>query len=77
LLERAGLRLIEQADGTAGLLRNATGRRDARLAHRAELEQVEGNAAFETHQQYLETVISLGERGAMSRRIYLAEPQTR
>jgi SAM-dependent methyltransferase len=73
LLERAGLRLIEQLDATAGLLKNSEGRRDARLAHRAELEKLEGNEAFETHRRYLETVISLGERRAMSRNIYLAE----
>ena len=73
LLELAGFRLLEQADGTTGLLKNAAGRLSARLAHRRELENAEGNAAFETHEQYLETVISLGERGAMSRRIYLAE----
>jgi SAM-dependent methyltransferase len=73
LLERAGFRLLEHVDATAGLITNATGRRSARLAHREELEKVEGNAAFETHQQYLETVINLGEREAMSRTIYLAE----
>jgi SAM-dependent methyltransferase len=73
LLEGAGFRLIEQVDATAGLLKNAEGRRAARLAHRTELERLEGNAAFETHQRYLETVISLGERRTMSRNIYLAE----
>jgi len=73
LLERAGFRLIEQVDATAGLLKNAEGRRKARLAHRADLEKLEGNAAFETHQRYLETVISLGKRRAMLRNIYLAE----
>jgi SAM-dependent methyltransferase len=73
LLERAGFGLLEQADGTAGLLKNATGRRAARLAHREELEKLEGNTAFETHQRYLETVISLSERRAMSRTVYVAE----
>jgi SAM-dependent methyltransferase len=73
LLERAGFRLIEQVDATASLLKNAEGRRAARLAHAAELEKLEGSAAFETHQQYLETVIGLGKRRAMSRNIYLAE----
>jgi SAM-dependent methyltransferase len=73
LLERAGLRLLEQVDATVSLLKNAEGRRTARLALRAELEKLEGNAAFETHQRYLETVIGLGERGAMLRNIYLAE----
>ncbi len=39
-------------------------------------EKLEGNTAFETHQRYLETVINLGERQAMSRTIYLAEVGT-
>ena len=73
LLEQAGFRLIEQVDATSSLLKNAEGRRAARLAHREELEKLEGNAAFETHLQYLETVIGLGKRRAMLRNVYLAE----
>jgi len=73
LLEQAGFELIEHVDATAGLLKNAEGRRAARLAHRGELEKLEGSAAFETHQRYLETVTRLGERRAMLRNIYLAE----
>jgi SAM-dependent methyltransferase len=72
-LELAGFRLIEHSDGTVGLLKNATGRRDARLTHRAELEKVEGSATFEQQQRYLETVISLSQRGAVSRMMYLVE----
>jgi SAM-dependent methyltransferase len=77
LLEAAGFRLLEQADATAGLLKNAEGRHAARSAHRAELEKVEGAAAFDKHQQYLKTVIGLGRRRAMSRNIYLAEIRPR
>jgi CO/xanthine dehydrogenase Mo-binding subunit len=60
-------------DRTAALLGNARGRLSARLAHRAELEQVEGTAYFERQVRYLETVVELAERGATSRVSYLAE----
>ena len=73
MLEQSGLRLLEIEDRTAGALRNATGRRAARLAHRAELESLEGAAGFERQQRYLETVIEISRRGAVSRIMYLAE----
>jgi SAM-dependent methyltransferase len=71
-LEVAGFRLIECVDRTANLLKNATGRLRARLNHRADLEQLEGIAYFERQKQYLETVASLSQRGAISRMMYLA-----
>ena len=74
MLERAGLRLLETEDRTSSVLKNAMGRFKARLAHRAELEGVEGTTAFEHQQHYLETVIGLCDRGALSRVMYLAEP---
>ena len=74
LLELAGFRLIEHHDRTSSLLKNATGRLAARLAHRAELEPIESSGYFERHQRYLETVIALSQRGALSRMMYLAEP---
>jgi SAM-dependent methyltransferase len=73
MLERAGFRLLETEDRTASVLKNARGRLTARLAHRQELEQVEGVTAFEDQQQYLETVIGLSGGGALSRIMYLAE----
>jgi SAM-dependent methyltransferase len=72
-LEMAGFRLLESDNRTASLLKNARGRLTARLAHRAELERIESSAAYERQQRYLETVISLSERGAVSRMMYLAE----
>jgi SAM-dependent methyltransferase len=74
MLELAGFRLLQSEDRTASLLRNATGRLRARLAHRAELEQLEGDGAFERQCRYLETVIELSRRGAVSRTMYLSEP---
>jgi SAM-dependent methyltransferase len=73
LLERTGLRLIEREDRTASLLKNASGRIKARLAHRNELEALEGEKGFALQQEYLETVLDLAARGALSRFLYLAE----
>ena len=71
-LERAGFRILAVEDRTSSLLKNATGRITARLAHREELERVEGVTYFERQQRYLETVIRLSRRGAVSRTMYLA-----
>lgn len=73
MLERAGFRLLDGEDRTAGALESATGRQAARLAHREELEQLEGLSEFERQQQYLEVVIETSRRGAVSRTMYLAE----
>lgn len=73
-LARAGLRLVGSWDRTAGLLQNASGRLRARRAHRAELQALEGKEAFEAQERYLETVLALSERGALSRVAYLAQP---
>jgi len=72
-LESAGMRLLETEDRTASVVTNASGRRDARLAHRAELLRVEGASEFDRQQKYLETVIEVARRGAVSRVMYLAE----
>jgi len=72
MLELAGLRLLDRTDCTANLVRNATGRSSARLAHRTELQRIEGRARFERQQRYLQTVIELSRRGAMSRIMYCA-----
>jgi SAM-dependent methyltransferase len=71
-LDAAGFELLEVEDRTESVLENATGRLSARLAHRQELEQVESAAGFERQQQYLETVIALARRRAVSRTMYLA-----
>jgi SAM-dependent methyltransferase len=72
MLERAGFRLIDRQDRTARLLRTAAGRLKARLSHREEVERLEGCSYFE-QQRYLETVIALSQRGAVSRWTYLAQ----
>lgn len=72
-LELAGFRLIEVQDRTPGLLENAGGRLAARAAHRVEVQAVEGQAQFEDEQRFLETVVALAERGALSRMMFLAE----
>lgn len=71
MLQQSGLRLLEQHNRTASLLKNAAGRLASRLAHRQELEALEGAAHFE--RRYLETVEALSQRGALSRIMYLSE----
>ena len=73
MLERSGFRLLETEDRTAGALNNAKGRLAARLAHRVALEALEGASDFARQQEYLETVIEISRRGAVSRMMYLAE----
>jgi SAM-dependent methyltransferase len=73
MLGLVGFRLIDHKDRTVSLLKTATGRLSARLGHREELEQLEGSSYFEQQQRYLETVIYLSQRGAVSRLMYLAE----
>ncbi len=72
-LAGAGLRLLESADRTAGLSAQARGRLAARAGLRAEVENAEGPARFAEQTRYLETVVELAERGALSRWMYLAE----
>jgi SAM-dependent methyltransferase len=72
MLELAGFRLIDRNDRTASLVKAASGRLNARLGHREELEKMEGSTYFERQQRYLETVIDLSQRGAVSRWMYLA-----
>lgn len=71
-LKETGFRLLESADRTPGLLACATGRLASRTTHRAELEPVEGTEVFETQLRYLQTVVALAGRGAVSRVMYLA-----
>jgi SAM-dependent methyltransferase len=73
MLQQSGFRLLEQADRTASLLKNAAGRLATRLAHRQELEKLDGTANFERQLRYLETVEALSQRRALSRIMYLAE----
>ena len=73
MLESAGLRLLGIEDRTDSTLKNASGRLAAILAHRMDLEQLTSTDDFDRQKQYLETVIELSRRGALSRIMYLAE----
>jgi SAM-dependent methyltransferase len=73
LLETAGLRLIETGNRTASVIENAGGRLAAMREHREELESVLGAHALTSQQEYLDTVVELSRRGALSRIMYLAE----
>jgi SAM-dependent methyltransferase len=72
-LEGAGLRLVESSDRTEALIASAKGRLASRIAHRDEIEGVEGAERYGAQRSYLETVIALSARGAVSRMMYLAE----
>lgn len=76
-LERAGFRLLEVNDRTAGVLQNAGGRLAARWAHADDLRRREGDAEFDRQQQYLAAVVDLSQQGALSRMCYLAEAHAR
>ena len=75
-LEAAGWDLVETEDRTGSVVRNASGRLEAALAHRSELEEIDGPEEFERRARYLVTVIELARRGALLRLMYLAEKRT-
>lgn len=72
-LEQAGLHVLERFDRTEGLEAVAARRHAVRLAHRTELEPIEGATAFERYQRYLQCVLDLARRGAMARMMYVSE----
>jgi len=76
MLDSSGFRIIETEDRTASVMKNARGRLDGMLAHRAELERLKGVDDFELQQRYLETVIELSRRRAVSRLMYLVEARS-
>ena len=73
LLESAGFRLVEAENRIMSVLKNASGRLAAVQAHREELERASSAADVASQQDYLETVVELSRRGAVSRVMYLAE----
>jgi SAM-dependent methyltransferase len=73
LVTSAGLRLLESEDRTSSVLTNASGRLTALQAHRAELVAASSALDVERHQEYLESVVTLSRRCALSRMMYLAE----
>ena len=72
-LERSQLTLVQVEDHTDHLIKNATGRIAARLEHRAELEALESAEGFDRERLYLETVVALAKRHALSRFAFVAE----
>jgi cyclopropane fatty-acyl-phospholipid synthase-like methyltransferase len=73
LLEASGFRLIEVQDRTESVVRNGSGRLAAVMAHRSELEELISAKEVERQLDYLEAVIDLARRRALSRMMYLAE----
>ncbi len=72
-LQENGFTPLAPEDRTASLIRNASGRLSARAGRRDELTALEGSGGFERQQQYLRAVVMLSQRGALARRMYLAE----
>jgi hypothetical protein len=65
--------LIETENRTPSVLKNARGRLAAMQAHRAELQRISGEAEFLAQKVYLEIVVELARRRAVSRMMYLVE----
>jgi SAM-dependent methyltransferase len=76
-LEQAGLTLLETEDRTHGMLSNARGRLEARFRHQADVQQLEGAQRFARYQSYLQSIVSLTQRGSLSRTMYLVEVRSR
>lgn len=73
LLAAAGFRLLHREDRTDSVVRNATGRRDAMVARQSALERLHGAEVLSRQMHYLEAVIAVSERRALSRMVFLAE----
>lgn len=71
-LAAAGFAGIAAVDRSANVVSNASGRIAARLTHRKELEAIEGVEEFQRQQEYLEIVVALARRRALSRVSYTA-----
>ena len=72
-LEASGFKILSIIDKTAGVLENASGRILARNNYSDELIEFEGLEVFLEQQQYLQVVLELSKRRALSRMVYLAE----
>lgn len=75
-LTEAGFEVLDVIDRTPGLVATAGGRLRARSSHKSELKDIEGQADFEREQEFLEVVIDLAQRRALSRMLYLARTET-
>lgn len=72
IIAAADLQLVESENRTRTLVASASGRLAALLAHRAEFEKLMSADSLASQLTYLETVVELARRGALSRMMYLA-----
>jgi cyclopropane fatty-acyl-phospholipid synthase-like methyltransferase len=72
-LAAAGFRIVEAEDRTPSLLANARGRLAALDAHHADFAALQGEEELAKQRTYLETVVALSARGALSRFMFFAE----
>ena len=73
LMGRAGFRVVKSADVTQGLVETSSRWRDARLAKRDALLDLEGEPEFEGLQRFLEAVHALGRERRLSRIAFVGE----
>jgi SAM-dependent methyltransferase len=75
-LTDAGFEVLDVIDRTPGLAETAGGRLRARSSHESELKDIESQADFEREQRFLEVVVELAQRRALSRMLYSARAGT-
>ena len=59
------------------MMSNARGRLEARFRHQADLERLEGAEGLARDQGYLQAIVSMSQRGTLSRLMYLVEVRPR
>jgi cyclopropane fatty-acyl-phospholipid synthase-like methyltransferase len=72
-LRECGLRLVATVNITRNMAEIAEKRRAARQKHEAGLREVEGNAAYESQQEYLRVAAQIAGEGRLSRFLFVAE----
>ena len=72
VLSRTGLDLVEKEVNNTGAVENARGRIRTRSKYAARLKRVQGKEDFEQEQLYLQAMVDLYQRGALTRLSYCA-----
>jgi len=73
LLAQSGMRVVKSVDVTMGLVHTSGRWRDARLARRTELIDLEGESKFEGLQRFLDAVHGLGKERRLSRIAFVGQ----
>jgi SAM-dependent methyltransferase len=73
VIANSGLHLLVREDVTANMARVAEARRAAREMRKADLCQIEGEAAYERQQAFLAVAARLAKEGRLSRFVYVSQ----